>query len=84
MLRHFGLCFAEVQLLLLATWAVISGPCVAALTHSGPGFSPNDLDFFTPRDRGDQVIKFLDLAGNYKVVTLDNSWVQLHYNRKWC
>ncbi|KAJ7914193.1 hypothetical protein B0H13DRAFT_1568836, partial [Mycena leptocephala] len=31
-------------------------------------FSPNDLDFFTPRGKGDQVIKFLDLAGGYKVV----------------
>ncbi|KAJ7504664.1 hypothetical protein B0H11DRAFT_2221400 [Mycena galericulata] len=64
MLRRFGLRFAEVQLLLLATWAVISGSCVAALTHSGPGFSPNNLDFFTPRGKGNQVIKFLDLAGN--------------------
>ncbi|KAJ7504043.1 hypothetical protein B0H11DRAFT_1905925 [Mycena galericulata] len=36
----------------------------AEVTHSGPGFSPNNLDFFTPRGKGNQVIKFLDLAGN--------------------
>ncbi|KAJ7671029.1 hypothetical protein B0H17DRAFT_1209176 [Mycena rosella] len=64
-LSLFDLRFCDIRIMQSATGTVISGSVISALVMSGAPFVPGDLDFFTAKSRGFEVMLFLTRSGQY-------------------